>query len=178
VIAENTFQPAGGPFPPAFTTVGGLPWRELRELACVAVGEAPVPPGFVRRRLPLGERQVEVCAGYAGGTPEEGGTVVVLIAAREEEEEEEWLSPEELRAAFGFTPREAEVAAHLARRRTNKEIAKDLAIAPRTATRHTERVMRKLNTNSRRDVRRVLLGRRGYARFAPRPRNRPGRSDG
>ena len=53
---------------------------------------------------------------------------------------------------FGLTPREAEVAALLVRRRTNREIARELGISPHTARHHVESVLAKLGVHSRRDV--------------------------
>ena len=57
-----------------------------------------------------------------------------------------------LRARFGFTEREAEVACLLAARLTNKEIARTLGVTTYTAERHTERILDKLGINSRRHV--------------------------
>jgi DNA-binding CsgD family transcriptional regulator len=64
------------------------------------------------------------------------------------------LLPEvsELIQRFRLTAREAEVAMLLAQRRTNKEIARALAVTTHTAKRHTERVLGKLGINSRRHV--------------------------
>jgi DNA-binding CsgD family transcriptional regulator len=62
------------------------------------------------------------------------------------------LTVPELRARFGFTDREAEVARLLAARLTNKEIARTLGVTAYTAERHTERILAKLGINSRRHV--------------------------
>ena len=58
----------------------------------------------------------------------------------------------DLRARFGLTEREAEVARLLAARLTNKEIARTLGVTTYTAERHTERILDKLGINSRRHV--------------------------
>ncbi len=50
------------------------------------------------------------------------------------------------------TPREREVAALLAARRTNAEVAAALGVSAHTARHHVERVMRKLGVRSRRAV--------------------------
>lgn len=63
----------------------------------------------------------------------------------------------ELRARFDLTPREAEVARLLARRRTNREIADGLCISPYTARRHTEQVLQKLSVDRRTEVESVLM---------------------
>jgi len=62
-----------------------------------------------------------------------------------------------VRNRFGLTSREARVALHLTRRRSNAEIARALRISPHTARRHTEKVMNKLNVHSRFAVRRKIL---------------------
>ncbi|NIP61103.1 MAG: hypothetical protein GWM92_21835 [Gemmatimonadetes bacterium] len=67
-------------------------------------------------------------------------------------------TPAALRERFDLTPRQAEVALLLARRRTNAEIAEALGISPHTARRHTEKVLLKLGISSRRKVRRVIRG--------------------
>jgi DNA-binding CsgD family transcriptional regulator/tetratricopeptide (TPR) repeat protein len=52
----------------------------------------------------------------------------------------------------GLTPRELEVAALVARGRTNPEIAADLVIAERTAARHLENIFNKLGVHSRAEI--------------------------
>ncbi|WP_412061356.1 response regulator transcription factor [Rubrivirga sp. IMCC45206] len=51
-----------------------------------------------------------------------------------------------------LTPRQQEVAEHLARRRSNREIAAALGVSPHTARRHTEAVLRVLGLTDRRAV--------------------------
>jgi DNA-binding CsgD family transcriptional regulator len=53
---------------------------------------------------------------------------------------------------FGLTPRQWDVARLLARGISNADIAATLGISPHTARRHTERVLRKLEVNSRAQV--------------------------
>jgi len=57
---------------------------------------------------------------------------------------------------FGLTPRQAEVAQLLARRKTNREIAEALCISTHTARHHTEAVLRKFGLHARTDVRDYL----------------------
>jgi DNA-binding CsgD family transcriptional regulator len=64
---------------------------------------------------------------------------------------------DELRRRFRLTEREAQVAALLADRHSNAEVARQLGVSPHTAARHTERVLRKLSLRSRRDVAAALL---------------------
>lgn len=116
-------------------------------------------------------------AGAAGGLPG-GGTVLRtgrgsygVVASRLGEDllpsptlllsvtrrEESLPGADRLVEWFGLTPREAEVALLLARRKTNREIARHLVISPHTARHHTERVLRKLGIRCRTAVGAVLL---------------------
>jgi DNA-binding CsgD family transcriptional regulator len=65
-------------------------------------------------------------------------------------------SDETLKARYGLTKREIDVARLLKDRCSNREIADRLRITPSTADRHTERVMRKLGLTNRKDVRQKL----------------------
>ena len=58
----------------------------------------------------------------------------------------------ELRARFGFSRREAQVAALLARRVTDAEIASELGISWHTVRSHVERVFRILGCQNRRQA--------------------------
>ncbi len=62
----------------------------------------------------------------------------------------------EVQAAAGLTPREAEVARLMADRLSHVEIAEQLRIRPNTARRHSERVLLKLGINRRQDVAKAL----------------------
>lgn len=53
---------------------------------------------------------------------------------------------------FGLTAREADVARRLVERRTDREIAAELHLSPRTVTTHVSAILRKLGVGSRRDV--------------------------
>lgn len=149
--------------------VHGL-WADVTELAEAVITSSSPPDGFVKGELNVGRGRAEVYASLpdaGGGRP---ATVVVVIAPPDPPPP----GRSELRRRFGLTPREAEVALLLAARRSNKEIARDLSIAQKTAGRHTESVLAKLRTSSRRDVARVLG-------WHPRPgaltRRRTGRRD-
>lgn len=128
-------------------------WANVREVAEAVVTSADAPAGFVRRELPVGERQLDAYASLADGDGGGATMVVVVVAAPTETRTP---TAAEIRSKFGLTPREAEVALLLAARRSNKEIAQKLSIAHKTAWRHTASVLSKLNTGSRRDVGKVL----------------------
>ncbi|PAP75984.1 helix-turn-helix transcriptional regulator [Rubrivirga marina] len=66
-------------------------------------------------------------------------------------------SPEEVRQRTGLTLREAEVALLLAEGLTNVQVADRLFIAPKTARRHTENVLGKLEVATRAAVASALL---------------------
>jgi DNA-binding CsgD family transcriptional regulator len=67
--------------------------------------------------------------------------------------EEDPLPPDgEIAHRFRLTPRETEVARLLARRCSNKEIAKELGLSPNTVWRHTDSVLAKLGVSTRRHV--------------------------
>jgi DNA-binding CsgD family transcriptional regulator len=63
-----------------------------------------------------------------------------------------------LRARFGLTDRELEVAGHLADGRGNSAIAAALRISPHTARHHTQRVLEKLGVHSRAEAGALLRG--------------------
>jgi len=58
-------------------------------------------------------------------------------------------TPPEMQERFGLTPREAEVAELIARGLDNRTIAERLFISPHTVRRHTERILAKLDIDSR-----------------------------
>jgi DNA-binding CsgD family transcriptional regulator len=67
-------------------------------------------------------------------------------------------TPEALRDRLGLTAREVQVACLLIQRLTNDEIASTLGISTHTARHHTESVLLKAGVNSRRALRKLLLG--------------------
>jgi DNA-binding CsgD family transcriptional regulator len=127
-------------------------WEDVAGLAEEIMTSALAPTGFVRKRLPIGRMRADVYAGHAAGDGRGSTTLVVIIPPAPDAPP----GKDELRQRFGLTPREAEVALLLAARRSNKEIARHLSIAQKTAERHTYGVMAKLRTSTRRDVARIL----------------------
>ena len=65
-------------------------------------------------------------------------------------------APDSLRARFGLTLRELQVASLLMHRLTNAEIARMLGISPHTARHHTESVLAKFGVRSRQALRRAI----------------------
>jgi DNA-binding CsgD family transcriptional regulator len=64
---------------------------------------------------------------------------------------------EDLRRRFDLTPRESDVARHMADRMSNEEIARRLGISVHTVRRHCERVLCKLKIRTRNEARSALL---------------------
>ncbi|MDF1502582.1 response regulator [Roseisolibacter sp. H3M3-2] len=68
------------------------------------------------------------------------------------------LSDDDMRAKFGLTPRQLDVAKLLAEGRTNQEIAEALGTSFYTARNHAEQVLRRLGVASRAAVGAVFYG--------------------
>jgi DNA-binding CsgD family transcriptional regulator len=79
-----------------------------------------------------------------------GGTEVVVLTLRCASNS--LPARDILRARFGFTRRQADVALLLARGRSNEALARELCISPHTARHHTEQVLLKLGARSRAEV--------------------------
>jgi DNA-binding CsgD family transcriptional regulator len=140
--------------PPMLGTLGHDDplWADVAELAEAVLASSSPPDGFVRRQLPIGGAPADVYAGVADDRTPASTTVVVVVASSERDRP----ARDELQRRFGLTPREVDVALLLAARCSNKEIARKLAIANSTASRHTEKVMAKLGTSSRRNIAHIL----------------------
>jgi DNA-binding CsgD family transcriptional regulator/PAS domain-containing protein len=67
-------------------------------------------------------------------------------------------APDSLRARYGLTLRELQVASLLMHRLSNAEIARMLCISTHTARHHTESVLTKLGVRSRQALRRLISG--------------------
>lgn len=65
-------------------------------------------------------------------------------------------APDSIRARYGLTVRELQVASLLMHRLTNAEIARMLSISPHTARHHTENVLAKVGVRSREALRRAI----------------------
>jgi DNA-binding NarL/FixJ family response regulator len=94
---------------------------------------APITPELASRRL-----RADVTAGLLDGPAAEA----VLIAAGHR-------APARRQRPGGLTAREAEVLALLARGQSNKQIAAQLVLSPKTAANHVEHIYAKLGVSSR-----------------------------
>lgn len=115
--------------------------------AAVAAAPATGPvPGVATRAVRTATATYRVHAGLVTGESVTRGASVLVSLRRNDP-----VPPgaDELRARFGLTGREAEVAVLLLQRRSNAEIAEALELSEHTARHHTERVLHKLGVNSR-----------------------------
>jgi DNA-binding CsgD family transcriptional regulator len=80
------------------------------------------------------------------------GQPVVVVAIERVRAATPSAEIDELRDRYSLSPRQAEVAAMLARRLTDKEIAQRLGISRHTARRHVELVMIRLRVHSRAEI--------------------------
>ncbi len=63
----------------------------------------------------------------------------------------EWIQPEETHRGLPLTAREVEVAYHMHRRKSMREIAEELHISPRTVERHALHIYQKLGVRCRQE---------------------------
>lgn len=100
-------------------------------------------------RFRIGRTRFRVTASLlAPEVPREELRVLVTVDA---------LPPSPAKDALGLTPRQREVALLLARGRSNKAIARELGIRPKTARRHTEDVLHRLGIARRSEVAALLV---------------------
>jgi|GEM_PF-2265892 len=108
-------------------------------------GSAPLAPKFVRS-IALSDMRLQLSAhpvASSTGTPE----VLVIVKSQSVASRIRILGPE-----FNLTDREIQVAGLIAAGYRDKEIARQLAISPNTARRHSEAVLRKLGLSNRAEV--------------------------
>jgi DNA-binding NarL/FixJ family response regulator len=102
----------------------------------------------IERRVATGGADYLLRATRGGAVLGPDGATIIVVHCRGRRPDDQAL----LRARFGLTSREAEVAALLASGSSNKAIATKLGVMESTARRHTEGVFRKLGVNSRAEV--------------------------
>lgn len=143
--AENGAEVSTGPALPALLAA-------LAATGALPAGLAPRVEEVLRElavRHPGDLRVVDAVS--TGGA---NGAALVLVVERQSSPD---LSVESVAIRFGLTHRQATVAILLARRHSNAEIARMLAVSPHTARHHTERVLERLGVSSRMDVAALLL---------------------
>jgi len=162
VIADGSDQPTDRDLPlrPAVRGTADVAPSGVAVLLSALAGIGAVPSGLAPR---LEEALREVASRHPGilqvvdavttGGP--AGAAVVLVVERRAAPE---ITAEEVAHRFGLTRRQGAVALLLARRHSNAEIARLLAVSPHTARHHTERVLEKLGVTSRMQVAALVFG--------------------
>lgn len=129
--------------------------RSLVRVEGSAANASTRDPAGVSREVRTGSARYRLCGSLVGPELLTPG-VSVLVAL--ERLTPEMPSVDALRARWGLTRQEANVASLLARGLSNEATARSLCISPHTARRHTERVLQKLGVNSRAEVGPRMLG--------------------
>lgn len=116
----------------------------------------PGPPALVdEQEVEIGADRFRLSATFLPpGVVDRGWTALVRIQPRQAP----LPSPEVIERRLGLTPRQAEVALHIARGRTSAEIADLLGISVHTVRRHTEAILSRLDVPSRAAVGTRILG--------------------
>lgn len=133
-------------------------WQEITRVARAALRETPAEPGADDRTLRTQVRSpsADAFAWEVRAQPLIQGShgVPVVVVAVERTAAAAVPDPEieDIRLRFGLSPRQAEVAALLARRMTDKEIAAQLGVSRHTARRHVELVLIRLRVHGRAEV--------------------------
>ncbi|GLC28535.1 helix-turn-helix transcriptional regulator [Roseisolibacter agri] len=119
---------------------------EAVRAALATAADAPDAPRAATRAVRTATATYRVRAGVVVSDADGRGSSVLVSLRRHEAAT---ATADELRARFGLTGREAQVAVLLLQRRSNAEIAEALELSEHTARHHTERVLHKLGVKSR-----------------------------
>jgi DNA-binding CsgD family transcriptional regulator len=127
-------------------------------LACLANGGEPRgrthrQADGTRREVATSQAAYRLRGNLVGRSPLGHGTAILVSLDRVAFEVP---APDSLRARYGLTLRELQVASLLMHRLTNTEIARMLSISPHTARHHTESVLAKFGVRSRDALRRAI----------------------
>jgi DNA-binding response OmpR family regulator len=141
---------ATGRFLFATTSTGDILWStpQAHRLLSAAL---PAPDGQVRLPLALME------SARAGGTLHPGEGLQLRFMGQTSSDEflfrlavdQSTSEPEQLRARFALTHREAEVLVWIARGKSNRDIGEILGLSPRTVNKHLEQIYVKLGVENR-----------------------------
>jgi len=125
---------------------------EVLRMSAALLARGDRPAGIERVQVPCAGASLEAVVSTIPGA--DGRPIILVMVARSVAEP--LLDSPRLRDRYRLTPRELEVCLLLARRWSNKEIARVMEIRPRTACRHTENVLRKLSVPNRVEAARLL----------------------
>jgi excisionase family DNA binding protein len=131
---DGLFETIGSPNWP----VDNVDYERNREFARARLGEAAFTAAYEGgREMPLAQAITEAAA---------------LVASIEAASDVNNASPVAAKSPFGLTPRELETLRLVAHHATNREIAEQLSISPRTVMHHVSNVLAKLGASSRREA--------------------------
>ena len=116
-------------------------------------GRAPRHNDGTRREVATSQAAYRLRGNLVGRNALGHGTVVLVSVDRVAFQVP---APDSIRARYGLTLRELQVASLLMHRLTNAEIARMLSISPHTARHHTESVLAKFGVRSREALRRAV----------------------
>lgn len=138
----------------------GTQLREAVRAMTASLRRSVAPDGVAVQEIDAGTlacrlRGGVVPNGYCGGEE-------LLLIVLDDAIETSTLRTDRIRAHFGLTLREAQIAYLLADGQSNAAIARQLFISPHTARTHVARVLRKLQCRSRAEVPRVIYGRSSF----------------
>ncbi|MEX2527668.1 MAG: helix-turn-helix transcriptional regulator [Gemmatimonadota bacterium] len=136
--------------------------RQIGSRAARGAGYGEPPPkGLGSSLIPGGGRWFDLRATRMPvGEVGRSDLALVLVRCRTPQLPE----PRELQRRFGLTPREAEVALHLAQGASNGRVARRLDISPHTVRTHVEHIFEKLGIRSRKALALHLMEPRGSPR--------------
>ena len=116
----------------------------LKRLVAAALSIAKKPESAASETIRAGDSRYRLITRY----DDAGGWIVVLI----ELPLSNTICEDTGKECYGLTDRQLEVARLLANRYTNREIAAHFGFTLHTASRHAERIMRKLGVTRRKDI--------------------------
>lgn len=118
-----------------------------------APAEAHPPEDGTRREVATSQAAYRLRGNLVGRNALGHGTAVLVSVDRVAYQVP---APDSIRARYGLTVRELQVASLIMHRLTNVEIARMLGVSPHTARHHTENVLAKVGVRSREALRRAI----------------------
>jgi len=115
--------------------------------------ESPATDDGTRREVATSQAAYRLRGNLVGRNSVGHGTAVVVSVDRVAYQVP---APDSIRARYGLTVRELQVASLIMHRLTNAEIARMLGVSPHTARHHTENVLAKFGVRSREALRRAI----------------------
>jgi DNA-binding CsgD family transcriptional regulator len=115
--------------------------------------DTPQSDDGTRREVATSQAAYRLRGNLVGRNPLGHGTAILVSVDRVAYQVP---APDSIRARYGLTVRELQVASLIMHRLTNAEIARMLGVSPHTARHHTENVLAKFGVRSREALRRAI----------------------